>query len=57
MNISSGLASRNQPIAWVERSETHPPFQHDNTAEAMGFTSFYHPTRYALHEKNIGEVR
>jgi hypothetical protein len=54
MNISSGLASHNQPIGWVERSKTHPPFQHDNAAEAMGFTAF-NPS-YALHEKNIGEV-
>jgi hypothetical protein len=30
----------------VERSETHHPFQHDNVAEAMGFTSFY--PSYAL---------
>jgi hypothetical protein len=23
---------------WVERSESNHPFQHDSTAEAMGFT-------------------
>jgi hypothetical protein len=36
-------------IGWVERSETHHPSQHDNAAEAMGFTSFY--SSYALTRK------
>jgi hypothetical protein len=39
-----GEAAR--PVGWVERSETHHPSRHDNTAEAMGFTSFY--PSYAL---------
>lgn len=39
-----------QSVGWVERSETHHPSQHDNAAEAMGFTSFY--LSYALHGTN-----
>jgi hypothetical protein len=35
------LAKQRRPVGWVGRSETHHPFQHDNAAEAMGFTSFY----------------
>ena len=44
------LTSMKQSVGWVERSETHHPSQHDNAAEAMGFTSFY--LSYALHGTN-----
>jgi hypothetical protein len=48
------VAGPAEPVGWVERSETHHPSQHDNAAEAMGFTSFY--PSYALSAIGVAEA-